>query len=527
MRDAIVIGGGLNGLIAAASLARRGVSVLLVDQRPEIGGAAVTSEIAPGFRAPALSHALGPIDAHVARALRLSHAGVELITPDPAVTSLGQDRRTVVFHRDPVLTAASIHAHSSGDASRWRGFLQTTQRITEIIAAFDHQALPSIDDMRTRDWWPLVKIGRRVRNLGKADLARFTRWLPMAVADLAAEWFETDLLQAAICARAVFGNFAGPWSAGTGAMLLQSLAADPFPVGSGVTAKGGPGVVTQALAAIASKAGAEIVTGARVVRIVVRDGRATGVELENGQSHEARAVVVAIDPRRAMLELVDPVELPVRFRQRMKNVRARGVTAKINLALSRTPTFPALADDMVPLRGRFLIAPNVDYLERAFDAVKYGEISAEPWLELSMPSVLDPTLAPEGKHVMSIYAHYAPRQLRGAEWDDKRDTLYRSVLRVLEPHIRDLPSFIVAQQVITPEDLERDLGASGGHIFHGEPTIDQSFIARPQLGWSQYRTPIAGLFLASAGTHPGGGLTGLPGWLAAETVHGDLKNRRR
>jgi phytoene dehydrogenase-like protein len=228
-----------------------------------------------------------------------------------------------------------------------------------------------------------------------------------------------------------------------------------------------------------------------------------------------------------MLELVDPVELPVRFRQRMKNVRARGVTAKINLALSRTPTFPALADDMVPLRGRFLIAPNVDYLERAFDAVKYGEISAEPWLELSMPSVLDPTLAPEGKHVMSIYAHYAPRQLRGAEWDDKRDTLYRSVLRVLEPHIRDLPSFIVAQQVITPEDLERDLGASGGHIFHGEPTIDQSFIARPQLGWSQYRTPIAGLFLASAGTHPGGGLTGLPGWLAAETVHGDLKNRRR
>ncbi len=527
MPDAIVIGGGLNGLVAAASLARRGVSVVLIDQRADVGGAAVTSEIAPGYRAPALSHALGPIDAHVARALRLGHAGVEFITPDPALTSLGEDRRTLVFHRDPVLTAASIHPLSAGDAARWRGFLQTTQRITEIIGALDRQALPSIDDMRTRDWWPLVKIGRRVRGLGKPDLARFMRWLPMAVADLAAEWFETDLLQAAICARAVFGNFAGPWSAGTGAMLLQSLAVDPFPVGSGITAKGGPGAVTQALSAIASKAGAEIVTGSKVVRISVRDGRATGVELENGQSHEARAVVAAIDPRRAMLDLVDPAELPVRFRERMKHIRARGVTAKINLALSGVPVFPALGDDPVPLRGRFLIAPNVDYLERAFDAVKYGEISAEPWLELAIPSVLDPTLAPDGRHVMSIYAHYAPRQLRGAEWDARREPLYRSVLRVLEPHVRDLASLIVGHQIITPEDLERDLGTSGGHIFHGELTIDQSFIARPQLGWSQYRTPIAGLFLASAGTHPGGGLTGLSGWLAAETVHSDLKNLRR
>jgi len=191
------------------------------------------------------------------------------------------------------------------------------------------------------------------------------------------------------------------------------------------------------------------------------------------------------------------------------------------------PAFPALGDDTLPLRGRFLIAPHVDYLERAFDAAKYGEISADPWLELSIPSVLDPTLAPEGKHVMSMYVHYAPRQLRGAEWEAKRDALYRSVLRVLEPHIRDLPSFIVAHQVLTPEDLERELGASGGHIFHGEPTIDQSLIARPLIGWSQYRTPIAGLFLASAGTHPGGGLTGLSGWLAAETVHDDLKSRRR
>ena len=340
MRDAIVIGGGLNGLVAGAALARRGLATTIVDQRPEVGGAAVTSEIAPGFRAPVLSHALGPIDPHVMRALRLDHAGLEFVTPDPALTSLGPDGRSLVFHRDPVLTAASIHQLSAGDASRWRGFLHTTQRIAGLIAELDHQTLPSIDDMRTRDWWPLIKLGRRVRKLGRQDLARLTRWMPMAVADLAAEWFESDLLQAALCARAVFGNFAGPWSAGTGAMLLQWFAADAVPVGGGVTVKGGPGAVTQALAAIATKAGAQIVTGARVTRIGVRDGRASGVELDNGQALEARAIVAAIDPRRAILDLVDPVELPVRFRERMKHIRARGVTAKINLALSGAPVVP-------------------------------------------------------------------------------------------------------------------------------------------------------------------------------------------
>jgi phytoene dehydrogenase-like protein len=527
MRDAIVIGGGLNGLVAGAALARRGLATTIVDQRPEVGGAAVTSEIAPGFRAPVLSHALGPIDPHVMRALRLDHAGLEFVTPDPALTSLGPDGRSLVFHRDPVLTAASIHQLSAGDASRWRGFLHTTQRIAGLIAELDHQTLPSIDDLRTRDWWPLVKLGRRVRKLGRQDLARLMRWMPMAVADLAAEWFESELLQAALCARAVFGNFAGPWSAGTGAMLLKWLASDAVPVGSGVTAKGGPGAVTQALAAIAAKAGAQIVTSARVTRIGVRDGRASGVELDNGQALEARAIVAAIDPRRAILDLVDPVELPVRFRERTKHIRARGVTAKINLALSGAPMFPALAGDAVPLRGRFLVAPNVDYIERAFDAAKYGEISGEPWLEVAVPSVLDPSLAPDGQHVMSIYAQFAPRQLRGMDWNVGRETLYRAVLRALEPHVRGLESQVVARPILSPEDLVRDWGASGGHIFHGEPTLDQSWIARPQLGWSQYRTPVAGLFLASAGTHPGGGLTGLSGWLAAQTVERELASRRR
>jgi phytoene dehydrogenase-like protein len=523
MREVIVIGGGLNGLVAGAWLQHRRISTVIVDQRPEVGGAATTGEIADGYRAPVFSHALGPIDPRVMRALHLDRAGIEFIMPDPALTSLGPDGRTLVFHRDPVLTAASINQLSAGDASRWRDFLHTTQRIAAVIAMLGHQPLPSIDNLKARDWWPLLSVGRRARALGRRDLARLTRWLPMAVADLAGEWFETDLLLAALCARAVFGNFAGPWSAGTGAMLLQRLAEDPLPVGGGMTAKGGPGAVAQALVTSAGRAGAQVLSGIRVTRILVKDGRATGVELDNGQTIEARAVVAAIDPRRAMLDLVDPSDLPVRFRERMQNVRARGVTAKINLALAGLPVFPALAGDAVPLRGRFLVAPDVDYIERAFDAAKYGQLSPAPWLEVAVPSVLDPALAPEGRHVMSIYAHFAPRHLRGSEWSGQRDALFRAVLGVLEPHVPGLERLVVGRQVLTPEDFERDLGSTNGHIFHGEPTLDQSWIARPLLGWSQYRTPVRGLYLASAGTHPGGGLTGVSGWLAARTVERERK----
>ncbi|HUL74849.1 MAG TPA: NAD(P)/FAD-dependent oxidoreductase [Vicinamibacterales bacterium] len=524
MRDVIVIGGGLNGLVAAAWLSQRRLSTVIVDQRPDIGGATATAEIGEGFRAPMFSHSLGPIDPRVLRALHLDRAGIEFIMPDPALTSLGPDGRTLVFHRDPVLTAAAINQLSPGDASRWRDFLHTTQRIAGVIAALGHQPLPSIDDVRPRDWWPLLGVGRKARALGRRDLARLTRWLPMAVADLAGEWFENDLLLAALCARAVFGSFAGPWSAGTGAMLLQRLAEDPLPVGGGMTARGGPGAVAKALVTKAGQAGAQVLSGIRVTRVIVKDGRATGVELDNGQTIDARAVIAAIDPRRAMLDLVDPAELPVRFRSRMADVRARGVTAKINLALSGLPVFPGLHGDAIPLRGRFLVAPDVDYIERAFDAAKYGQASPAPWLELAVPSVLDRSLAPEERHVMSIYVHFAPRHLRGAEWRTERDALYRTVLGVLEPHAPGLDKLVLGRQILTPEDFERDLGSSGGHIFHGEPTLDQSWIARPLLGWSQYRTPVRGLYLASAGTHPGGGLTGLSGWLAARVVEKEVSS---
>ncbi len=351
------------------------------------------------------------------------------------------------------------------------------------------------------------------------------RWLPMSVADLTAEWFETDLLRAALAARAVFGNPVGPRSAGTGAMFLQRLAEDPMPVGGGVTVRGGPGALAAALVGIIEKRGGRLRTGARAARVRMASRRANGVVLENGEEVPARLVVSAVDPRQTLLGLVDPMALPPTVLARARNYRARGVTAKLNLALSAAPEFTSLHGDAVPLRGRFLIAPTVDYIERAFDASKYGALSAEPWLALTVPTMADSSLAPDGKHVMSIYLHYAPRELRDGRWSDQRNSLYQAAVRVLEPHVPGLDALVIDGEVLTPEDLEHGWGLSGGHIFHGEPTVDQSWIARPLLGWSQYRTPVPGLFLASAGTHPGGGLTGMSGLLAAKAAAAAIRGR--
>jgi len=522
----VVVGAGLNGLVAAASLAARKVPVVLLDQRPVVGGAAITTEFAPGFRAPTLSHSLGPVAREVIRALRLDRTKLEFLTPDPALTTLGPDGRSVVFHRDPVLTAASISRVSSADAGRWGEFLSSAHRLGRLMGVLAGQPPPSIDEITASEWWRLFKIGRHARSVGRRDLTRLTRWMPMAVADLTGEWFQDDLVQGAIAAHAIFGHAAGPWSAGTGGMLMQRLGADPMPVGSGATVRGGPGALCDLIGRIAASAGADIRTAARVARITAEDGRVRSVVLDNGDEIRARAVVAAVNPKHALLQLVEPDALPPSFAERASHIRVRGVTSKINLALDRLPEFPALGDDAVPLRGRLLIAPGVEYLERAFDATKYGRMSPAPWLEIAIPSVLDPSLAPEGRHVMSIHVHFTPRHLRGATWDGARDTLVQAVLGVIDEHVPGLGNLVTGREVLTPEDLEQRWELSGGHIFHGEHALDQSWLARPLLGWAHYGTPISGLYLASAGVHPGGGLTGLPGLLAARRVARDLRRRR-
>ena len=525
MPDVIIIGGGVNGLVAGALLARARLSTLILERQPVAGGAAVTGDLAPGFRVPTLSHALGPLHPAVVKALRLDRAGVRLVTPDPSLTTLGEKGRTIVFHRDPVLTAASIDRVSASDAGRWVEFVRTLERIAGVVGVTHRHIPPAIDQPVARNWWQLLSFARHARRLGRRDQMRLVRWLPMSVADMTGEWFEHELLRAALAAHAIFGTLAGPRSGGTAARLLQRMADDPSPVGSGATAIGGPGALAQALVTIAEQAGATVRTGARVARILTVGSRAAGVVLEDGEEIPAESVVSAVDPRQTFLSLTDSAALPPSFVQRMRHFRARGVTAKVNLALASAPVFSALSGDDVPLRGRLLIAPTLDYLDRAHDAAKYGDVSKAPWLEIAVPTMTDPSLAPDGQHVMSIYVHCVPRDLRRGSGSGMDETVYRATMEALAPHAPGLDALVLSRQVITPDDLETVWGLTGGHIFHGEPSLDQSWVARPLLGWARYATPVDGLYLAGAGAHPGGGLTGLPGWLAAQTLREDLRKK--
>jgi phytoene dehydrogenase-like protein len=347
--------------------------------------------------------------------------------------------------------------------------------------------------------------------------------MPMAAADFVAEWFETDLLQAAIAARGIHGANLGPWSAGSAAVLLLAAALDPLPGGGAITARGGPGALAAALAKAAESAGARIRTGAAVARIVVRNGAAAGVVLDNGDEIPAAAVVSNADPRRTFLGLLDPLDLEPGFAARARNYRAPGTVAKIHLALDSLPSFPALGGDAARLAGRVHIGPGIDYLERAFDASKYGTFAEEPYLDVTLPSVSDPSLAPAGKHVMSIHAQFAPYTLRGPGWNERRQALADVVLKTLTAYSPDLERHVLHRHVLTPIDLEREFGLTGGHIHHGELSLDQLYTMRPILGWARYRTPIAGLFLCGAGTHPGGGITGASGRNAATEILKELR----
>ncbi|MEZ5319286.1 MAG: NAD(P)/FAD-dependent oxidoreductase [Vicinamibacterales bacterium] len=514
----VVVGGGLNGLVAGAVLARRGRPVTILDQRPVVGGTAITTEFAPGFHAPTLSHAFGPVAGDVLAALGLDAEALDLVAPDPPVTVIGPAGAAARVCLDDEATGASLRPVSSHDARQWRGFARAMRAIGGVLRSIDRHPPPDLDRPSATDLFRLLGAGRAARGLGRDDLARLLRYVPMAVADVAAEWFESDVMQAAVCALALHGHLAGPWSAGTGLLLLQRVAAEDAPLGRAVTARGGPGAVTARIADVARRAGAVVRTDARVARIETADHRVTGVTLEGGESIAATAVVAAIDPRQVYLDLLPPDVLAPSVRDGMRHYRARGVTMKVNLALDEAPAFTAIGGDARPLAGRVLVVPDVDGLERAFDAAKYGEPSPEPWLDVTVPTVADPSLAPAGRHVMSVVAHFAPRALATGSWDTRRDEVVRAVVDRLEAEAPGLRARIAGTEALTPEDLERRWALPGGHIFHGEMTLDQWWVARPLLGSPGVRGPIGGLVLAGAGTHPGGGLTGWPGLLAARAV---------
>ena len=526
-RDIVIIGGGHNGLVAAFYLACAGFKPLVLERRAQVGGAAVTEEFHPGFCSSVLAHSAGPIRADILRDMQLEKYGLKWIMPEVAVTALGPDR-PITLYRDPAKSAEEIARYSKQDAARYLEFQRTFARISRVIARALTLTPPEIAQPGWSDLFHMLQLGRSVRGLGKRDMYSLLRWAPMPIADLVGEFFETDLLRATIAARGIFGNFLGPWSAGSSLVFLLRAAGDTNPVGSNASAIGGIGAITQAMAAVATQAGAEIRTGTEVIEIQIKKGAAQGVVLSTGEAIAASAVVSNLDPKRTFFKLADPSLLSPTFTKRLRNYRANGTLAKLNLALSGLPRFAALNGNTEELTGRLHIGPSIDYLERAFDESKYGNFSRAPFLEVTIPSLADPSLAPVGQHVMSIYMQYAPYKLRSASWEDEsqRIDLGNTVVKALAQHAPDLPDRILHQQVITPMDLEASYGLTGGHIFHGELSLDQVFTMRPFLDWARYRTPIQNLYLCGSGTHPGNGLTGGSGSNAAREILKDLKKKR-
>ena len=521
MPPPLIIGAGHNGLVAAFYLARAGLKPVVLEARSVVGGAAVTEEIAPGHRCPTLAHSIGPMRPSIVADMQLARR-VEFLRPDPRLLALSSNGRPLVLSTDVARSAESIRTHAAQDADRYPDFCATLDRLGAFLLPLLERTPPPLTTPAPGEIWELLKTGRRFRQLGRSDGFRLLRWMPMAVADLVGEWFTSDLLQAVVASRGIFGAAAGPWSGGTGTALLWNAAIDPVPGGSTVLVKGGPGALTAALADAARGAGATIRVGARVARVLVRDGKATGVVLDDGEEIPATAVISNADPRRTLLGLVDPVELDPGFIQRIRNYRMRGTVAKVNFTLASLPAFSGVANPG-DLHGRIHIGPSLDYLEKAFDASKYGETSAEPYLDVTIPSLLDPSLCPPDRHVMSVYVQFAPYQLAGTDWTASRDQLATTVVRTLERYAPGIWNAIEHRQVLTPVDLEENYGLTGGHIHHGEQSIDQLLSMRPTLGWAQYRTPIDGLFLCGAGTHPGGAITGLSGRNAARAIANALK----
>ncbi len=531
--DAIVIGGGHNGLVAAAYLARAGVRTLLVEARAELGGMALTAEI-DGVRAPMLAHTVGRFRPRIARDLGLQ-GRVKLIEPEIRTFAPHPDGGALTLWRDPKKTAQELAARRGGDELA-QGYLKLDGRLRRIGAYFE-QVLDGVP--------PDLDGGKSVAELlaGFAYRAPFTslaegdgreilRMLPMSAVDLVREYVSDEHLVSVLSWRAAIYNAVGPMSPGTGATLLfdgiTGDGADGGAAGQTVVAIGGPGALAGALADAARGFGAEIRTGASVAAITERDGRVTGVALANGDEIAAPIVLSTLDPKRTLLGLLGVESTGPDLRRRLRATRGTGVTAKLNLLVDRLPAFTAAgkgesAEQL--LRGRIVIAPSVLGTEKAFDASKYGEMSETPVVEALIPTLIDPSLAPDGRHIISAVVQYAPENLKGGWSDEARKTLADRAIAVLESVAPGIGGRVVARQLITPADLAKDWGSSGGHAMHINEGFDQFAQWRPLYGIGRYGTPIEGLYLSGAGTHPGGGVTGAPGANAAEQLIRDLRSR--
>jgi phytoene dehydrogenase-like protein len=507
--DCIVVGGGHNGLVCASYLARSGRSVLVLEAADQAGGAATTREFAPGFRVSACAHLLHLMPAEMMQELGLASHGLALAAQHLATVALSTEGKHLTLGATGLggeMSAADVTAYAE-----W-------QRLRGRLAAALHPALleppPRLGTGAWGDRAALLRLGWRIRRLGRRDMRELLRIGGMCAHDLLAERFESPLLSGALALDAVLGTNLGPRSPGTVFSLLYRAAAPGGDENLAVP-RGGLGALTEALRRAALAAGADLRTRTPVARIVVREDRACGVMLSSGEALTARTVISSADPKTTFLDLLGSEHLDAGFVRRLGQLRSRGLAAKVHLALDRLPQFPGL--DSAALRSRLLVAPSPEYVERAFNHAKYAEYSAAPVLEVTVPTLADDTLAPPGRHVMSIIAQYAPYEI-AAGWPEERERFKELVIRTLAAYAPELPACVSAVELLLPGDIEREFRIVGGHWHHAELALDQFFLVRPVAGAAQYRTPLPGLYLCGAGCHPGGGVMGLAGRNAARRV---------
>jgi len=523
--DAVIIGAGHNGLVTAAYLARAGWKVLVVERSALLGGCAVTEEVWPGYRVSSGAYLVSLLQERIVRELELARHGYQVDAKDPPFFSPFPDGRHLFMWQDPDRTLAEIAKFSRRDAEMFPLYERHLEEIASTIERLLLEAPPPFPPSGIGDLLDYWKFAGPLRKLGAAQASGLVKVFTQSAADFLDEWFESEQVKVTLATDGVIGANGGPRSAGTAYILLHHCMGG---VGGrrGVWGfvRGGMGSVSAAIAAAAQSRGARIRTNAPVARIQVRGGRAVGVVLENEEEIEARVVASSADPKVTFLRLLGEAVLPGDFANAIRRYRVEGTSCKINLALNGFPDFRCLPGANGPQhRATMHICPDVDYIERAWDDAKYGKPSRAPLLEMTMPTVYDPSLAPPGKHVMGIFLQYAPYTLRGTTWEAEREAFVNRVLSLIAEYAPNFPSLIEHIDVLTPPELERRFGITGGNIFHGEMSLDQMFIARPVMGWSRYRTPVAGLYLCGSGAHPGGGVMGAPGYNAARAILDDSR----
>lgn len=527
--DAIVIGGGHNGLTAAAYLARGGLSTLVLERREIVGGCCVTEEIAPGCRVSTTSYIASMLRPEVIAELRLADHGLRMVPCDPAIQVPFSDGQVVPWWVDRERAKAEFGKISTKDAARFVEVDDQLKKLARYLQPFFMEPPPEIDTSTVGGWSDLFRVGKRFRGISSVEIAQLVSFLTGSLGEFLDHNYESGKIKTMFLANNVYGKHGGPYQPGTAIGLLFHLLSGGEHELQGFYGHvmGGMGSITQALAAAGKKLGVEIRTSASVAQIEVRDGRACSVVLEDGSEVRGRMILSNADPKRTFLKMVAARELPEDFLSAVRGIKMDGPCAKVNFVLAEEPRFTGTSAQAAPLERTFYtLVPSLEFAERCYDIAKFGEIPQELWVDCVVSSNADSSLAPRGKHILTCFVQYVPYRLREGNWDDKRELLGDRVVKKIAEYAPNVPGSIVARQVLTPLDLERTYGLTEGNIFHGDLRLEQLFFMRPVPGWSQYRTPIRGLYLCGAGAHPGGGVTGAPGRNAARQALRDWKKGR-